>query len=90
MSLESKFASLALSDASSVVETIKAEGIEKSGFAANIEALKAKAASADEAEALAGLATVKAVAEGAPEADAVNKECLIACKYCRNFCFVPL
>lgn len=80
MSLESMFASLSVADATSVVEKIKADGIEKSGFVENIEALKAKAASSDEAEALAGLSTVKAVAEGAPEAEAINKECLTACK----------
>lgn len=80
MSLESMFASLSITDAASVVEKIKAEGIQKSGFADNIEALKAKAASSDEVEALAGLSTVKAVAEGAPEAEAINKECLTACK----------
>ena len=80
MSLESMFASLSIADAASVVEKIKADGIEKSGFVENIEALKAKAASPDEADALAGLTTVKAVAEGAPEAEAINKECLTACK----------
>lgn len=80
MSLEATFAALSLADASSVVETIKAEGIVKSGFADNIEALKAKCESKDEAEALAGLATVKALAEGCPEAEAINKECLTACK----------
>jgi hypothetical protein len=81
MSLESMFASLSIEDAASVVAKIKAEGIEKSGFVANIEALKAKAASSDEAEASAGLATIKAVAEGAPEAEAINKGCLTACTY---------
>jgi hypothetical protein len=81
MSLESMFASLSIADASSVVEKIKAEGIEKSGFVENIEILKAKVASSVESEALAGLATVKAVAENAPEAEAINKECLTACKF---------
>jgi elongation factor 3 len=79
MSLESKLANLSLGDESSVVEAIKSEGVIKSGYADNISALAAKCASKTEAEALAALATVKAVAEGAPEADAFTKECLTAC-----------
>eukprot|EP00545_Synedropsis_sp_CCMP1620_P000203 CAMPEP_0119006620 /NCGR_PEP_ID=MMETSP1176-20130426/2407_1 /TAXON_ID=265551 /ORGANISM="Synedropsis recta cf, Strain CCMP1620" /LENGTH=1039 /DNA_ID=CAMNT_0006958567 /DNA_START=46 /DNA_END=3165 /DNA_ORIENTATION=+ len=79
MALEAKFASLSLGDESSIVAAIKADGIEKSGFVANIEALKAKAGSSDEAEAKSGLTTVKAIAEGAPEAEAINKECLSVC-----------
>lgn len=81
MSLEAKFAELSVGDETSVVETIKSDGVKKSGFAENIEALKAKCDSKDEAEALAGLKTVKAVAEGAPEAGAYVKECLSACKF---------
>lgn len=81
MSLEAKFAALSMGDEGSIVEAIKAEGIVKSGFVDNIEALKAKAESSTEADALAGLATVKAIAEGAPQAEAINKECLTACKF---------
>jgi len=79
MSLESKLANLSLGDEASVVEAIKAEGVEKSGFASNISALCAKIASKDDNESLAALATAKAVAEGAPEAEAFNKECLVEC-----------
>jgi len=76
MSLESKLANLSLGDEASVVAAIKADGVEKSGFASNISALVAKCASSDEAEALAAMATVKAVAEGAVEAEAFNIQCL--------------
>lgn len=79
MSLESKLANLSLGDESSVVETIKTEGVEKSGFASNISALCAKIEAKDEGS-LAALATVKAVAEGCPEAEAFNKEALCSCK----------
>lgn len=79
MSLEAKFAELSVGDEASIVDAIKADGIVKSGFADNIEALKAKCASKDESEALAGLKTVKAIAEGVPEAGACIKECLSAC-----------
>jgi len=79
MSLEAKFAELSVGDETSIVEAIKADGIVKSGFAENIEALKAKCASKDATEAIAGLTTVKAIAEGAPEAGAVVKDCLAAC-----------
>ena len=78
MSLESKLANLSLGDEASVVEAIKADGVQKSGFAANIAALIAKCASNDDAEAIAGLTTVKAVAEGAVEAEAFNIQCLTA------------
>jgi len=76
MSLESKIANLSLGDEASVVAAIKADGVEKSGFASNISALVAKCASSDEAEALAAMATVKAVSEGAIEAEAFNIQCL--------------
>jgi elongation factor 3 len=76
MSLESKLANLSLGDETSIVEAIKADGVEKSGFASNIAGLIAKCASKDEAEALAAMATVKAVAEGAVEAEAFNIQCL--------------
>ena len=80
MSLEQKFAELSVGDEVSIVETIKAEGSTKSGYADNLEALKAKCVSSTEAEALAGLTTVKAIAEGCPEAEIFNKECLTACE----------
>eukprot|EP00542_Grammatophora_oceanica_P021342 CAMPEP_0194038644 /NCGR_PEP_ID=MMETSP0009_2-20130614/10862_1 /TAXON_ID=210454 /ORGANISM="Grammatophora oceanica, Strain CCMP 410" /LENGTH=1038 /DNA_ID=CAMNT_0038681219 /DNA_START=42 /DNA_END=3158 /DNA_ORIENTATION=+ len=79
MSIEEAFAKLTIDDAKSIVEKIKSEGVEKSGFASSIDILKAKCASKDEADALAGLATAKAVAEECPQADAFNKECLTAC-----------
>eukprot|EP00549_Striatella_unipunctata_P000256 CAMPEP_0118684600 /NCGR_PEP_ID=MMETSP0800-20121206/6744_1 /TAXON_ID=210618 ORGANISM="Striatella unipunctata, Strain CCMP2910" /NCGR_SAMPLE_ID=MMETSP0800 /ASSEMBLY_ACC=CAM_ASM_000638 /LENGTH=1039 /DNA_ID=CAMNT_0006581345 /DNA_START=62 /DNA_END=3181 /DNA_ORIENTATION=+ len=79
MSLEEKFAKLTVSDASSVVDAIKAGDVVKSGFADGISALAAKCESKDEAEALAGLAAAKAVAEGCPEAQPYNKDCLAAC-----------
>jgi hypothetical protein len=78
MSLESKLANLSLGDETSVVEAIKADGVEKSGFASNISGLIAKCASKDDAEAIAALTTVKAVAEGASEAEAFNSQCLSA------------
>ena len=80
MSLEAKMEKLSIGDAADVISAIKADGVEKSGFASNIEVLKAKCASDVEADALAGFATVKALAEGCPEAEAFNKECLTACK----------
>jgi len=79
MSLEAKIAALSIGDEASIVESVKANGVEKSGLAGNIEALVAKCASADEAEALAGFATATALAEGAPEAEAFTKECLTPC-----------
>jgi elongation factor 3 len=79
MSLEAKFANLTIDDATSVVATVKSEGVEKSGLAANISVLSALCASKDEAEALSALATVKALAEGVSEAQVFTKECLGAC-----------
>jgi elongation factor 3 len=79
MSLEAKFAKLTVDDAKSVVDTVKSEGVEKSGLAANISALSARCASKDEDEALSALATVKALAEGVSEAQVFTKECLAAC-----------
>ncbi len=66
MSLESKLANLSLGDETSVVEAIKADGVEKSGFASNVSALCAAIESGDADAQLAALATVKAVAEGCP------------------------
>jgi len=79
MSLESKLENLTLGDETSIVSEIKAEGVEKTGFASNIGALAAKCISSNEEEALAALTTVKAIAEGAPQADAFIKECLPGC-----------
>jgi elongation factor 3 len=79
MSLESKLASLSLGDESSVVEAIKNEGVSKSGFATNYLSLCASIEGSDDDAALAALATVKAVAEGAPEAESFNKLCLGSC-----------
>ncbi len=80
MSLESKLASLSIGDESSVVEAIKKEGASKSGFAANYLSLCGAIEGSDNDATLAALATVKAVAEGAPEAEAFNKLCLASCK----------
>lgn len=81
MSLESKLANLSLGDEASVVEAIKADGVEKSGFASGISALCAAIEGSDDAASTAALATVAAVAAGAPEAEAFTKETLAACKY---------
>lgn len=81
MSLEAKFEKLSVDDASSVVDTVKSEGVEKSGLAANVSVLAARCASDDDAEALAALKTVKALAEsGITAAQVFTKECLGACK----------
>jgi len=79
MSLEEKFASLSIDDATSVVDTVKSEGVEKSGLAANISVLAARCGSKDEDEAVSALKTVKALAAGIPEAQVFTKECLGAC-----------
>jgi len=79
MSIESMLEKLSLGDESALVEEVKKSGVEKSGLAANIFALAAKAESKDDKDALAGLTTVKALAEGAPDAQAVTKQCLAAC-----------
>ena len=94
MSLESKLANLSLGDETSVVDAIKAEGVEKSGFASNVSALCAAIEGKDDDAKLAALATVKAVAEGCPDAEAFNKEALQSCKYCsprtfENHSFIP-
>ncbi len=81
MSLEQIFASLKLDEASSVVDPVKSQGVEKSGLAANASVLAARCASKDESEALAAMATVKALAESVPEAQVFTKMCLAACKY---------
>ena len=81
MSLEEKFANLKVDDATSVVDSVKADGVEKSGLASNVSVLAARCGSKDEAEALGAFATVKALAEGSPTAQVFTKECLGACKY---------
>ena len=81
MSLEQKLAELKIDDAPSVVETVKSEGVEKSGLAANISVLSARCGSNDDNEAIAALKTVKALAEGCPATQAFTKECLGACKF---------
>ena len=52
---------------------MKKEGIVKSGLADNINVLAARCESNDDAECLAGLMTVKALAEQCPEAQAFTK-----------------
>jgi elongation factor 3 len=87
MSLESKLANLSLGDEASVVDAIKSEGVEKSGYASSISAVIAAIEGKDDTATLAALATVKAVAEGAPQAEAFNKGALgsvIACADRKN------
>lgn len=79
MSIEAALEKLSLGDETNLVEDVKKNGIEKSGLAANISAIAAKAESKDEKDALAALALVKALAEGAPDAQVVTKQCLAAC-----------
>jgi len=81
MSLEAKFNALTIDDAASVVETVKKEGSEKSGLAANVSILAARCDSKDDKEALAALKTVTALAKECPAAQAFTKECLGACKF---------
>lgn len=79
MSIEAALEKLSLGDETNLVEDVKKNGIEKSGLAANISAIAAKAESKDENDALAALALVKALAEGAPDAQVATKQCLAAC-----------
>lgn len=79
MSIEDTLSKLSLDDASSIVDAVNADGVVKSGLAANIAGLVAKCASSDETEALAGLATAKALMEGAPLSESFTKECLGSC-----------
>lgn len=81
MSLEEKFMSLKLEDVSGIVDKVKNEGPAKSGLADGMAALIGRCASNDDTEALSGLATVKALMEGAPAAQPFVKDCLGACKY---------
>eukprot|EP00529_Nitzschia_sp_RCC80_P005472 CAMPEP_0113461256 /NCGR_PEP_ID=MMETSP0014_2-20120614/11441_1 /TAXON_ID=2857 /ORGANISM="Nitzschia sp." /LENGTH=1037 /DNA_ID=CAMNT_0000352999 /DNA_START=115 /DNA_END=3228 /DNA_ORIENTATION=+ /assembly_acc=CAM_ASM_000159 len=79
MSLEEQFAKLTVGDAAGIVDKVKADGPVKSGLADSIAALVGRCASKDEAEALSGLATAKALAEGSPESQPFVKDCLGAC-----------
>jgi elongation factor 3 len=79
MSIESKLEKLSLGDEPSLVEEVKKNGVEKSGLAASISTIAAKCESKDDDEAVAALTLVKALMEGAPEAQAVTKSCLYAC-----------
>lgn len=79
MSLEEKFASLSMDDVSSIVDSVKADGVAKSGLPESMVALTARCASKDEAEALAGLKVVKELAESIPTAQPFVKDALGAC-----------
>jgi len=79
MSLEEKFASLSMDDVSSMIDGIKADGLEKSGLPESIVTLTARCASKDEAEALAALKLVKELAESVPNAQPFIKDSLGAC-----------
>jgi elongation factor 3 len=79
MSIESKLEKLSLGDEPSLVEEVKKNGAEKSGLAANIHVLAAKAESSDDNDAIAALTLIKALSEGAPEAQSVTKVCLSVC-----------
>lgn len=81
MSLEEKFSKLTVDDATSVVDTVKSEGTEKSGLASNASVLAARCGSSDDNEAIAALKTVKALAENVPGAQVFTKESLGACKF---------
>jgi len=76
MSIESMLAELSLGDESKLVDAVKADGVVKSGLAANIDSLVAKCASKDAPAAIAGLTTATALSEGVPTAQAFTKECL--------------
>merc|ERR1719437_122673 len=79
MSLEEKFANLSIDDVSSIVDSVKADGVAKSGLPESIVALTARCASKDEAEALSGLKVVKELAESVPTAQPFIKDTLGAC-----------
>ena len=79
MSLEEKFASLSMDDVSSMIDAIKADGLEKSGLPESVVTLTARCASKDEAEALAALKLVKELAESVPNAQPFIKDSLGAC-----------
>jgi len=78
MSIVSALEKLSLGDEPTITKAVTSEGVIKSGLASSIDALLAKCASTDSKEAIAALSTVKALAEGAPEAEAFTRECLAA------------
>ena len=84
MSLEEKFASLSMDDVSSIVDSVKADGVLKSGLVDSIVSLTARCASKDDNEALAGMKVVKELAEQVPTSQPFIKDCLGACKYLSN------
>jgi elongation factor 3 len=79
MTIEAKLEKLSLGDEPALVEEVKTKGVKTSGLAANIHALAGKAESKNEAEAIASLTLVKALAVDVPAAQAVTKHCLAAC-----------
>merc|ERR1719162_1317505 len=62
-----------------MIDSIKADGLEKSGLPESIVTLTARCASKDEAEALAALKLVKELAESVPTAQPFVKDTLGAC-----------
>lgn len=79
--IEGLLANLSLGDEPKLVDAVKSQGVVKSGLADQIDVLAAKCASSNDAEAIAALTTVKALAEGAPNAEAFTKACLTAGAY---------
>jgi elongation factor 3 len=79
MSLEEKFSTLSMDDVSSIIDSVKADGVLKSGLPDSIVALAARCASKDDAEALAAMKVVKELAESVPTAQPFIKDTLGAC-----------
>lgn len=79
MSVAGKIEALTTDDVPAVLEAVKADGVEKSGLAANIEVLAARCDFKNDSEAIAALKLVKALAEEVPLSQAFTKECLAAC-----------
>jgi elongation factor 3 len=79
MSVAGKIEAPTMDDVSAIVAAVKADGVEKSGLANNIEALVARCDSSVETEALAALKVVKTLVEEVPESQVFTKECLPAC-----------
>jgi hypothetical protein len=77
--LEELFSNLTVDAAATTVAAVKKDGVEKSGLASNIGILAARCESSDDADALAALATVQALMNDAPEAQAFTIQCLTAC-----------
>lgn len=78
--IEGLLSNLSLGDEPKLVEAVKSQGVVASGLADQIEVLAVKCASTNDAEAIAALTTVKALAEEAPAAEAFTKVCLLAGK----------